>query len=327
MSSAGPERWILLGSVLAAAWLFTRPQTPRRAEVEGRPTQLAPALSALPPGAQVLARIDLTQVRKSALGAALTGGGRELSGLGSLGEICGFDPTEQIRELAIAMPESGAEPELGIVATGDFDADRIIGCVAKVITRRGGTPALSRIGDFASVRDRSRDGAEVAVRSGGPVMVGEGAYFRAMLDAADGRGPTLLGDEAHAALREAVAGHGAISLTFITRPGWLTRWVPQDEASEAPLGAVRAGALRIDLDPQPRATLLLSCPTPAACSELGKWTDQMATKARAALAIDPVSESKVDVDSAAVRLRIGFDPSKLQRALLSLLMEPASPDQ
>ena len=158
-------------------------------------------------------------------------------------------------------------------------------------------------------------------------MVGEGAYFRAMLDAADGRGPTLLGDEAHAALREAVAGHGAISLTFITRPGWLTRWVPQDEASEAPLGAVRAGALRIDLDPQPRATLLLSCPTPAACSELGKWTDQMATKARAALAIDPVSESKVDVDSAAVRLRIGFDPSKLQRALLSLLMEPASPDQ
>ena len=75
----------------------------------------------------MLARIDLTQVRKSALGAALTGGGRELSGLGSLGEICGFDPTEQIRELAIAMPESGAEPELGIVATGDFDADRIIG--------------------------------------------------------------------------------------------------------------------------------------------------------------------------------------------------------
>lgn len=322
MSSQGPERWILIGSLIAAVWLFARPEPRRTADLEPRPARRAPALSALPPGARLLARVDLAQVRKSALGAALTGGGRELSGLGSLGEICGFDPTEQIEELALAMPGDRAEPELGIVATGDFDAERIIECVAKVITRRGGTPTVSRIGEIASVRDRSRDGPEVAVRSGGPVMVGEGAYFRAMLDAADGRGPTLLGDEAHAALREAVSGHGAVGVTFVTQPGWLTRWVPDDEASEAPLGAVRAGALRIDLDPQPRATLLLSCPAPPVCSELGKWAERMTTKLRAGLAIDPISESTVSVDPGAVRVRIGFDASKLQRVLLSLATDP-----
>ena len=238
MNLRRPELWILLGSLALAAWWFTRPSAPT-ALPERKPERRAPAIAALPPGAQLLARFDLVRIRQSGLGSAITGGGRELTGLGSLTELCGFDPTEQIQELALATPAAaGDEPALGIVATGDFEPERILSCVAKVISRRGGTPTQSKLGEFSSVRDRSRDGAEVAVRSGGPVLVGEGAYFRAMLDAADGRGPTLLGDEAHATLRDAVGGHGALSVTFVTRPGWLERWVTRDEAGAAPLGAV-----------------------------------------------------------------------------------------
>lgn len=271
-------------------------------------------------------RVDLRQVRQSALGAALTGGGREIAGLGSLTELCGFDPTEQIQELALATPASNdGEPALGIVATGDFEPERIAGCVAKVISRRGGSPVQSRIGEFSSVRDRSRDGAEVAVRPGGPVLVGEGAYFRAMLDAADGRGPTLLGDEAHATLRDAVGGQGAVTVTFVTKPGWLERWVAKDEALAAPLGSVRAGALRVDLEPSPRATLLLSCPSAPTCTELGKWAEKTQSDGRAGLerelGADPVADAKVSVEPSAVRLQLVFDASKLQKLLLALLLD------
>lgn len=318
--STRPELWILFAAVVGAAWAFTRPPAPPAAE-PARPARRAPALAALPPGAQLALRVDLRQVRQSALGAALTGGGREISGLGRLSEICGFDPTEQIEELAIALPEQRGEPALGIVATGDFDPERIIDCAAKVLSRRGGTPAPSRIGEFSSVRDRAGSGAEVAVRAGGPVIVGEGAYFRAMLDAADGRGATLLGDEAHATLREAVSGHGAIGMTFVTRPGWLARWVAEDEALAAPLGSVRAGALRIDLDPSPRATLLLSCPAEATCQALAKWAEQLIGKVRSGVEPDPISEAKLAVEPNAVRVQLGFDPGAVQKLVLGLLLE------
>lgn len=325
MNLRRPELWILLGSLALAAWWFTRPSAPT-ALPERKPERRAPAIAALPPGAQLLARFDLVRIRQSGLGSAITGGGRELTGLGSLTELCGFDPTEQIQELALATPAAaGDEPALGIVATGDFEPERILSCVAKVISRRGGTPTQSKLGEFSSVRDRSRDGAEVAVRSGGPVLVGEGAYFRAMLDAADGRGPTLLGDEAHATLRDAVGGHGALSVTFVTRPGWLERWVTRDEAGAAPLGVVRAGALRVDLEPVPRATLLLACPSDSICKELGEWVEKTQRELRAGITrearLDPVSSAKVSVEPNAVRLALDFDSRKLQQLLLALLLD------
>lgn len=330
MNLGRAELWILVGSLAGAAWLFTRPETSHTDQAAPAPKRLAPAFAALPPGAQLLARVDLARVRESTLGAALTGGGREISGLGSLSEICGFDPTEQIQELALAVPEQKgeiAEPALGIVATGDFDPDGILGCAAKVIARRGGTPAQSQLGEFSSVRDRSRAGAEVAVRRGGPVLVGEGAYFRAMLDAADGRGPTLLGDETHSTLRAAVGGYGALTATFVARPGWLERWVGPDDALRAPLGAVRAGALRVDLEPGPRATLLLSCPAPPKCAELGQWVDESQSGFRAGLSRelggDPVLEAKVSTETNAVRLELRFDPLRLQKILLALMLDDA----
>lgn len=321
VSSTRPELWILIAAGAASLWAFTRPRASHPAEPAAASARRAPALAALPRGAQLVMRVDLGQVRKSALGAALTGGGREIAGLGSLSEICEFDPTEQIDELAIAVPEQRGEPALGIVATGDFDATRIIDCAAKVLTRRGGTPAPSRLGEFSSIRDRARAGAEVAVRSGGPVIVGEGEYFRAMLDAADGRSATLLGDEAHTTLRDAVAGHGALGVTFVTRPGWLTRWASDDEALSAPLGAVRAGALRVDLEPSPRATLLLSCPAEPTCQELGKWAEQLIGKLRGSVEPDPIAEAKLTVEPNAIRVRIAFDPGGLQKLVLGLLLE------
>lgn len=323
MSRVRPEHWILVASLGAAAWWFTR-KAPEPAS-PSEPPRRAPALASLPPGAQLLGRVDMGRVRQSGLGQMLTGSGRELAGLGSVQELCGFDPTEKIEELALATPaERSEEPALGIVATGDFEPARLLDCVAKIISRRGGTPAESKIGAFSSVRDRTRGGAEVAVKPGGPVLVGEGAYFRAMLDAADGRAPTLLGDEAHATLREAVGGYGALSVTFLARPGWLERWVPKEEAAGTPLADVRAGSLRVDLDPGPRAVLLLACPTAQSCEALGNWAGGLLRKTRDGLAIDPVSEAKVSVEKNAVRLSLAFDPLKLQKLVLALVLDDAA---
>lgn len=321
------EHWIALASAVAAAWLFTRP--PKKHEPpEGVPVErLAPALAALPAGAGFVVHADLTRVRRSPLGAALTGGGRELAGLGSITEICGFDPTEQIRELALSVPEQrpGAAPTLGIVATGNFDPERFLPCVAKVVDRRGGSPVKNQLGTFSSVRDQSREGPEIAVRKAGPAIVGEGGYFRSMVDAAEGHTPTLLSDEMHSTLRTSVGGAGAITATWISRPGWLERWLQEDEATRAPLRVVRAGALRVDLLPEARATLLLACPDKTACSELGKWADGAIANARAGLTrelgADPISGIESSVEQNAVRLVFGFDSGNLQQVLGRLLRD------
>jgi hypothetical protein len=334
MTVRRPEVWILAATVLLAAWWFSRPPPPQSPHPEPSAERRAPAFAALPPGAELVVRADLAALRETALGASLFGGGRELAGLGTLTELCGFDPTEQIEELVIAVPPargSTGEPSPGIVATGPFDPARVLGCVARVIGRRGGTPVETRFGELVSIRDQRNPGAEVAVRAGGPVLVGEGAYFRSMLDAAEGRSPTLLGDQAHATLRRALDGAGAATLTFVARPGWLERWLSEDQPMDTPLADVRAGALSLEVTPNLGVTLLLSCPAEAQCEKLAGWlaarVGDARERLRTELGADPVTSLKVRAEPHAARLQLSLDAATTQRLLLAALVAGAAGDE
>jgi len=284
------------------------------------PARAGPALSALPRGASLAISLDFRRIRETELGSVLTEGGRVLPGVGSLTEVCGFDPTEQIREVALAQRDS----DLGVVATGKFERDRIVKCAAQVIARRGGDPATTEIDSFATVRDRRGEGAEIAVRDGGPVLIGDGRYLREMIDTAEGKTQSLLGDDAHATLRRAV-GPGAAVATFVARPNWLSRFLEPNEIERSALASVRAGAIRIEVAPDWVGTLLLACPNDRECEKLGSWVEQGVTDlrevARRELGDDPVQKSEVKSDANAVRVRVTLDPHRTARVLTRLILD------
>ena len=329
MSLRRPEAWVLLACVALAIVWFSRSRPPSpEPEAPSRPL---PALAALPRDAALVISADFGRVRQSPLGALLTGGGRELPGVGSLSEVCGFDPTEQIRELALGTPERalGHESELGVVATGDFPRDRLLECATRVIEKRGGEPTRSQLGSFFTVRDRRRPDGELAVREGGPVLLGGGHYLRDMVDAVEGRVPTLLGDERHSVLRTAVGGRGAVLVTWIARPDWLERWVGRDAVQGSPLGSVRAGALKVEVSPELEATLLLTCPDDPTCKKLGAWAeglkDGLRKAAREGTGDDPIKTATIALEPNAVRVSASFDSLRASRWLARLLLDEAPP--
>jgi hypothetical protein len=284
------------------------------------PKREEPALSALPRGASLAVSLDFRRIRETELGSVLTEGGRVLPGVGSLSDVCGFDPTEQIREVALAQRDS----DLGVVATGKFERARIVKCAAQVIARRGGEPTTSEIDSFATVRDRRGEGAEIAVRDGGPVLIGDGRTLREMIDTVEGKAESMLGDDAHATLRRAV-GPGAAVATFVARPNWLARFLEPDEIERSALANVRAGAVRIEVAPDWVGTLLLACPDDRECEKLGNWAEQgvsdLRQVVRRELGDDPVQKSEVKREANAVRVRVTLDPHRTARVLTRLILD------
>jgi hypothetical protein len=266
----------LVGCVaLAAAGFVLAPGKPAR-------TAVAPLhpLAAVPAGAAFVVTLDLARLRRHDLGATLAGPGREIPGLGRLEDLCGFDPTSRIRHLALALPHSPQSvasdggAEFGLAVTGTFEAGRLAECAGAVIARRGGTPVVSRVGTFVSVRDRTgRSKGEIAIREDGLVLLGGGTYLRNMIDAAGGTLPSLRRDERHRALRRGVGADGAVVATWVPPAGWLERWLGTPDSKTTPWAHVRAAALRLDLSSGLGARLMIGCKTPSACQQIAQALD------------------------------------------------------
>ena len=111
------------------------------------------ALDAVPSGALLVAVADLAALRASPIGGPLLREGREIEGLGKVRDVCGFDPIDQLDEIALAIPAAGDSGDFGVVAAGAVDGDALLACASKVIEARGGQPVVTSIGSFRSVRD------------------------------------------------------------------------------------------------------------------------------------------------------------------------------
>jgi len=279
-------------------------------------------LSALPAGAAFVVTLDLSQLRRGELGAALADAGREVPGLGRLEDVCGFDPTSQIERLALALPHStesadGSSSDFGLAATGRFDSGRMAECARAVIARRGGAPIVSQVGTFVSVRDRTgKSTGEIAVREPGLVLVGGGAYLRNMVDAADGRIPSLLGDELHRALRRGVGTDGAVVATWVPPAGWLERWLRLDESANTPWTHVRAAGLKLDLSAGLGARMVVGCATPEACRQIADALENLrndvaAPESGATPLTAMVQRTRIESAPREVRLQVSLTPGEL----------------
>jgi hypothetical protein len=246
---------LVLAAVLGAfgagfAWLK---QVDAPVEAEG----VAPArstLSAIPDGALLLVTADLPVLRSAKLTRDLFEEGRQIPGLGPVDEVCGFDPLEGIREVALAIPSGGADGDFGLVATGVVPRDALLSCAAKVIDGRHGRAVRTTVGGFETVRDASLSeaGGEIAVREGGPALLGSGAYMRAMIDAADQRSPDVTRSE-HVRLRVAIGEStlvGSVVLGEEQRAAVreeLTRAGAEGGALPPAIGSVKAAAMGVTL--------------------------------------------------------------------------------
>jgi hypothetical protein len=227
------------------------------------------ALDAIPNGALVVATADLRALRASPLGAPFLREGREIKGLGKVRDVCGFDPIETLTEVAIAIPAAGEAGEFGLVATGPVDDEALLACAAKIIDARGGQAVTTTLGSFRAVRDASltTSGGEIAVRKGGPLLLGAGAYLRAMVDAADGRTPTIRSSVAHAFLGREL-GDAPLRVTFVLTPEQRRSLADELEGGGLTAGSLRAGGVGVTLGELVAVHAIASCETASACAAI-----------------------------------------------------------
>jgi hypothetical protein len=171
-----------------------------------RPPRLT---DAVPTDAFVAIDIDVDALRSSgALGSLFQSFDPE-----SLKMVCGVDPIQRLHELVFTVPE-GANADYGVAARADLTRSATVACAQKLATARGDDPATidTTHGSFAvftpkNVRgDGKVEARAVAIREGGPIVLGHGDWLDRMIDAVDdargGREPS----GPHVVLREALEG-------------------------------------------------------------------------------------------------------------------------
>jgi hypothetical protein len=184
----------------------------------GTPTDPA---AAVPKDSFLVATVDLAELRRSPIHEVIVGkeglsAARGLSGrtlpMKDLTEACGFDPLSRVERLALAVPEEGDRGELGVAARVNVTRDEIARCTTALADQRGGAVETHDVGGFIVAETRAEGPAQprLAYGRGGLLVVGRGAWFGAMLDAALRVKPGLV--EAHE--------HAAMRASLMSREGW-----------------------------------------------------------------------------------------------------------
>jgi len=85
------------------------------------------AIDAVPADAFLVMTLDVDRLRKSPLGAAILGGANsKLLGEKTITAICGFDPLDRMREVAVAVPQEDETGEFGIVIRADITKHELL---------------------------------------------------------------------------------------------------------------------------------------------------------------------------------------------------------
>jgi hypothetical protein len=246
-------------------------------------------LAAVPRDTFAVATLDLARLRQSPVAHDLESELGALPTLGALKEACGFDPLLRARELAVALPQEALK-DFGIVATGEFTRDALVACAAKAIRLRGGEDERSSRGSFTVVEDRASaaphgaGAAKLAIKDG-MVLVASGVWLDEMIDAADGKSPSLADNAQHMELRRALTAKlskGAVpTLVFSailpaeTRERLKREMLGEAEAAkknavmDAVLSVETAG-LSLAVGAEMETALELRCATEEACEAVKK---------------------------------------------------------
>ncbi len=177
---------------------------------------------AMPKASFIVATVDFAELRRSpmyeaAFGkeASATDPMRRALGVSALANACGFDPMTRVQRIAVSVPEEGVRGEFGVAARVEVTRDELEKCTRSLAEQRGGRAETRDVGSFVVLEDKSLGGAlapRLAYGRGGLLVVGKGAWFDAMLGAADRTRPGV---------RDA-AEHGALRKSLTSREGFRT---------------------------------------------------------------------------------------------------------
>lgn len=234
-------------------------------------------LKALPRDASLALTLDFEGDAAKPLKNLLLRRGRELPDVGLLQNVCGYDPTGEIRRLGLALfapKQSDQEPALAVATRGVFDPRRVADCAKKLVARRGGQPTTKSSHGFQSIGGGPKSMARIAVRPDGLVLLGEEKYLDRMLASAEGSQPSLADNPSHRRLRREVGPEAPLLLSVVLPSDWLARFLPDEEAArsdESPLATVRGAALALTFEGgDAELTARLECTTDEACARLAR---------------------------------------------------------
>ncbi len=316
---------VLVGAVV---WISQK-RDPVRASVS--------ALDAVPEGALLVGRAELEPLRRSGIAGPLLSEAREIPGLGKVADVCGFDPLDGLTEIVIAIPAAGDDGAFGLVAAGLINRDALVACATKVIEGRGGRPVVNTIGSFRTVRDASlaKSDAEIAVREGGPVLLGAGRYLRSMIDTSEGQIPSIRGDKGFTRLNNDV-GRGAITVTVVfseEQRRLLAEELSRSPSQSSPAASVVGLGLAVAVEEHVLLHGIVACDRAPACAELSNIFDKR-RKAEAdglvvrLLGIGPALERlRIDAEGERVHGRVDLSKNEATNLLERLLVLRAAAAQ
>ena len=168
-------------------------------------------VEAIPKGSFIAATVDFAELRRSPIYEAVFGSEtpqgdpmRKVLGVGALAEACGFDPLSRVQRFAVAVPEEGDRGAFGVAAKVEVTRDELEKCTRSLAEKRGGKAETRDVGSFVVLEDTtpgSTSRSRLAYGRGGLLVVGKGAWFDAMLGAADHLAPGIREAAEHVALR------------------------------------------------------------------------------------------------------------------------------
>lgn len=263
-------------------------------------TPLRKPLEIVPPGAAFVLSADLKTLRENPLARRLFA--ERLRSVAAAPPGCGLDPVNDLDELVIAVPNASPLPRdlerpfasgaLAVIGSGRFRASAVADCAAAAIRARAGDPVHTPIGSFLGVRDRKGGDAEIVARDG-LLVVSEGSYLRAVLDAADGKGADgseleRTRDRLHAELRRRLGDETPLRATLSLPAGWLEQTLADPAASASPISKLRSAAVGVKLGASVTLDGLLASETAADATalesvlrSLARHTDLLSVSIRA----------------------------------------------
>jgi hypothetical protein len=195
----------------------------------------ASVLDAVPEDSFLVVTMAIPELRASPLAAPLLKVATSLGGMGNAETECGFDPFARVDEVAVTVPEE-TTGELGVAVVGRLDRKELIECAKRVIAARGGTaevapapahPSFTRIEEASALSGKP----SLALREDGMLLVGKGPWLDKMMEAADGKRPSLKKNERHMALRASV-GEGRSVVMTVLLPAALRDRLKREMADE-----------------------------------------------------------------------------------------------
>jgi hypothetical protein len=208
----------------------------------------------------------------------------------------------------------------------------VASCAEKLAEARGSKTRIAESNGFTIVEDEAgseRTISRIALRKGGPLIVGAGKWLDTMMDVVTSGRSSVKNDEAHAALREAVSdGAPAIVVTAIL-PKSLRERVrasldepTSDEANAAMQGVLGVSRLAAAFSPGgPKSSLVVElwCETDDQCAAVERLAERKRKAASEDIRLRLVGigvlleEVKVERKGATVRASLTHDAEDLAR--------------